>query len=140
MFISRMPSTSLYKVTKFNSRKRKMLQPNPGLFFLCRCVKLVCVNGRHNLLGRISLNCFAALLSWTGFVNFCLSAINLAKRDPFPSLFSSSSSACGRFGKGGGFGDSGGINAHTEERCLFVWSRTCSNERSCISVGQKKNP
>lgn len=92
----------------------------------------------HNLLGIILSESLSTLPSWMDFLsNSCLSAINFAKREPFPSLLLSSGSDCGSSGKGGGLGDSCGINAQTEERCSFGWSRICRSDKSCISVGEK---
>lgn len=78
-----------------------------------------------------------------GFLNTSfLSAINLANREPLPSLLSSSRD-CGRLGRlgkeGPGLGDSGGINAHTEERCSFGLSRSSKSDIPCMSVEGKES-
>lgn len=94
----------------------------------------------HNLLGKISLDRFPSTPSWVGLlITCCLSEINLAKRKPFSSFLSCSSSECGKLGKGGGLGDNDGMSDHTEEKCSFGWSRICSNEKSCISDRGKGN-
>lgn len=95
--------------------------------------------GGHNLLRKISPETLSAFPTWVEcFRTSRLSAINLANREPFPSMLSSNA-ACGRSGKlGPCFGDNGGINAHTDARCLFGSSSLRRRETSCISVQVKR--
>lgn len=65
--------------------------------------------------------------------------MNLANLEPFTCFSLSCSIDSGRVDKGGdGLGERGGINAHTEERSSFGWSRFCSSAISRISFAKSK--
>lgn len=129
-----------YQDTTTNSRYHW----ESNLLWIASIIPAICemkspMPGDHNLLRKISPETLSAFPTWVEcFRTSRLSAINLANREPFPSMLSSNK-ACGRSGEVGPcFGDNGGINAHTEARCLFGSSSLWRRETSCISVQVKR--
>lgn len=91
-----------------------------------------CVITCHSLLGRKFEEGRSVLSGGDVCFNDCrLSDINLANLEPFVSLM--------LFPIGVGvFGDTGGINAHTEERCSLGLSRSSKIDKSFMSARNSK--